>query len=419
LGGIIWSFFHQLRFTLLVVVLTLMSACDASHSTIKVGVLHSLTGTMADSEKPVAMATLMAIEEINRSGGLLGKQIEPLLYDGQSDDQQFFRLAKNLIQNDNVQTVFGCWTSSCRKTLKPLFEQNDTLLVYPVQFEGVEDSPNILYTGSTAAQQVMPALSWGLKNIGPKVMLVGSDYVFPRVANVIAKNQIRMLGGDVVDELYFLLGDERLQGFIDRMKAVKPDFIFSTLNGSSNREFFRLLSNAGVEISVIATSISESELEANAINFPVYVANSYFQSLANVENREFKERFKAYSGEDSVVSAAVEAAYAGVYLWAQAVRLQHSIQANDIINNLSSLSVAGPADRLVVAIDSNHVWRKFYLAKLEKSEGFKVIYTDSEYVPPNPYPVFLSKRRWHVFLEDLYLQWGEKWQASATVANTP
>lgn len=418
MGGIIWSFAHKLRLTSLVLVLTLMSACESSPATIKVGVLHSLTGTMAESEKPVAMATLMAIEEINRQGGLLGKQIEPLLYDGQSDDHQFFRLAKNLIQNDNVQTVFGCWTSSCRKTLKPLFEQNDTLLVYPVQFEGIEDSPNILYTGSTAAQQVMPALSWGLKNIGPKVMLVGSDYVFPRVANVIAKNQIRMLGGDVVDEVYFLLGDERLQGFIERTVEAKPDFIFSTLNGSTNREFFRLLSNAGVETSVIATSISESDVEESAINFPLYVANSYFQSLANVENREFKERFNAFFGADGTVSAAVEAAYTGVYLWAHAVRLQHSSQANDIINNLSSLSVEGPTDRLIVAIDSNHVWRKFYLAKLEKSQGFNVIYTDAEYVPPNPYPVFFSKRRWHTFLESLYLQWGEKWQASAAVAKT-
>ncbi|HSG59917.1 MAG TPA: transporter substrate-binding protein [Pseudomonadales bacterium] len=418
MGGLNSTPVYQARLGIVLSVLLLIAACDPTNSTIKVGVLHSLTGTMAESEKPVAMATMMAIDEINRDGGLLGRQIEPILYDGQSDDKQFFRLAKTLIQEDNASTVFGCWTSSCRKTIKPLFEGSGRLLVYPVQFEGVEASPNILYTGSTAAQQVMPALAWGLKNIGPRVMLVGSDYVFPRIANVIASNQVTMLGGEVVDEVYFLLGDERLQGLLARVQAAKPDFIFSTLNGSSNREFYRLLASSNEQTAVIATSISESDLNIRHINFPVYVANSYFQSLPRVENRDFITRFKAFAGENMIVSAAVEAAYTGVYLWAHAVRLSNSFHTNDVIHNLTSLSVDGPADRLVVAIDTNHVWRKFYLAKLDNLAGFSVIYTDLEYIPPTPYPVFFSKRKWHQYLDDLYIQWGEKWQAVAMVADT-
>lgn len=403
------------RSVLLASVLLFLGACNPAEETFKVGVLHSLSGTMADSEKPVAMATLMAIEEINADGGLLGKQIEPMLFDGQSNDLHFLRLAKRLLLEDDVNTVFGCWTSSCRKTLKPLFEQNDALLVYPVQFEGVESSRNILYTGATASQQVMPALAWGLRNIGPRVMLIGSDYVFPRVANSIAKHQAGMLSGEIVDELYYLMGDDVLRNLRQRVSDAKPDFIFSTLNGSSNSEFFRIMEWLDDPIPVIATSISEEELDVGNITMPVYVANSYFEHLNRVENRDFVARFHAYAGDDVAVSAAVEAAYAGVFLWAHAVEQAHSFHTGDIVDALPSLAIDGPSDKLVVALDSHHVWRKFYLAKLDGLNGFNVIYTELDFLPPNPYPVFLSVRKWESFLNDLYMQWGEQWQAPLLV----
>ena len=403
------------RSVLVASVLLLLGACSTSDETFKVGVLHSLSGTMADSEKPVAMATLMAIEEINASGGLLGKQIEPMLFDGQSNDLHFLRLAKKLLLEDDVNTVFGCWTSSCRKTLKPLFEQNDGLLVYPVQFEGIESSKNILYTGATASQQVMPALAWGLLNIGSRVMLVGSDYVFPRVANSIAKHQAGMLGGEIVDELYYILGDDVLRNLRQRVSDAKPDFILSTLNGSSNGEFFRILESLDDPIPVISTSISEEELDLGSLTLPVYVANSYFEQLSRVENRDFVARFREYVGDDVTVSAAVEAAYTGVFLWAHAVQQAHSFHTGDIISALPSLSIQGPSDKLVVALESHHVWRKFYLAKLDGVNGFNVIYTELDFLPPNPYPVFLSVRKWESFLNDLYTLWGDQWHAPLLV----
>ncbi|MEY3018946.1 MAG: hypothetical protein RL336_2081, partial [Pseudomonadota bacterium] len=200
-------------FSVLVVSLVLsLMGCADQVSPIKVGVLHSLSGTMADSERPVAMATQMAIEEINAKGGVLGRPIEPMLFDGQSSDTQFYRLAETLLVNEGVTTVFGCWTSSCRKTVAPLFEQYGALLVYPVQFEGLENSPNILYTGSSASQQILPSVAWGMANLGKRVMLVGSDYIYPRVANSLAKYQVQMLQGEVVDEVYFNLGDNALSG---------------------------------------------------------------------------------------------------------------------------------------------------------------------------------------------------------------
>src|SRR6056300_1029020 len=185
---------------LLTINLIFLTACSFENSTVQVGIVHSLTGTMAVSEEPVARATLMAIEEINSRGGVLGKQIEPLLYDGGSDDEQFFQITKKLLLESNVDTVFGCWTSSCRKTIKPLFEQYDKLLVYPVQYEGLERSSNILYTGATIAQQVFPALSWGLKTFGSRVLFIGSDYIYPHAANQQARLYINLLGGQVIDE---------------------------------------------------------------------------------------------------------------------------------------------------------------------------------------------------------------------------
>ncbi len=415
MGG--FSFKHRpfVRRLFFASVLLMLFACNTSDETIKVGVLHSLSGTMAPSEQPVAMATMMAIEEINASGGLLGKQIEPMLFDGQSNDEHFLRLAKRLLIDEGVDVVFGCWTSSCRKTLKPLFEQRDNLLVYPVQFEGVESSDNILYTGATASQQVMPALAWGLRNIGPRVMLVGSDYVFPHVANSIVKHQAGMLGGEIVDELYYILGDDVLRNLRQRVNDAKPDFILSTLNGSSNRQFFQLMSLEENPTPVIATSISEEDLDVGNIELPVYVANSYFEQFSRVDNRDFVARFHAYAGEDKRVSAAVEAAYSGVYLWAQAVEQAHSFHAGDVVGTLPAHSINGPADKLVVALDSNHVWRKFYLAKLDGNQALNVIYTAVDYLPPTPYPVFFSRRKWENYLNDLYVQWGEQWYAPILV----
>ena len=163
--------------------------CPRSAGPIKVGVLHSLSGTMAISETSVVDATLMAIEEINEAGGVLGRQIEPVVVDGASDWPTFAREAERLISKERVRAVFGCWTSASRKTVKPVFERHDHLLFYPVQYEGLEESPNIVYTGAAPNQQIIPAVQWCFDNLGKRFFLVGSDYVFPRTANAIIKDQ--------------------------------------------------------------------------------------------------------------------------------------------------------------------------------------------------------------------------------------
>jgi urea transport system substrate-binding protein len=180
---------------------TLASCSRPDESPIRVGILHSMTGTLAISARPVVDATLLAIEEINAQGGLLGRQLEPVIADGRSDSDQFAAEAERLITKENVSVIFGCWTSSSRKAVGPVFEKHNHLLFYPVQYEGLEQSPNIVYNGATPNQQVMPAVSYALANFGPRVFLVGSDYVFPRTANAIIRDQVAALGGEILGEL--------------------------------------------------------------------------------------------------------------------------------------------------------------------------------------------------------------------------
>ena len=197
--------FQRGTFVLLAVAAMFLSGCDKPKP-IRIGILHSMTGTMAISEKSVADATQLAIEELNQKGGLLGRPIEVIVADGKSDAETFAREAQRLIQQEKVVALFGCWTSASRRTVKPVVERLNHLLFYPVQYEGLESSPNIVYTGAAPNQQIIPAVKWAMDNIGTSFFLVGSDYVFPHTANAIIRDQVKALRGDIVGEEYFLLG---------------------------------------------------------------------------------------------------------------------------------------------------------------------------------------------------------------------
>lgn len=194
---------------------------------IKVGVLHSLSGTMAVSERSVAEATVLAVEELNKRGGVLGRKVQPVLIDGKSDWDMFARQAENLILNHEVSAVFGCWTSACRKTVKPVFERLDHVLFYPVQYEGLEQSSNIIYTGAAPNQQIIPATKWTIDHIGKRIYLVGSDYVFPRTAHAIIRTQVAALNGQIVGDAYLPLG-VRILAIFWLILSRKSRTLFST-----------------------------------------------------------------------------------------------------------------------------------------------------------------------------------------------
>ncbi|MEK7557163.1 MAG: urea ABC transporter substrate-binding protein [Patescibacteria group bacterium] len=381
---------------------------------IKVGILHSLSGTMAMSETSLVDAYLMAIDEINERGGVLGKRLMAKIVDGASDPERFAEEAKVLITKEGVRSVFGGWTSASRKTMKPVFEKYENLLWYPVQYEGLEQSPNIVYTGAAPNQQVLPAVDWVFKNLGRRFFLVGSDYVFPRAANEIIKERIHEIGGEIVGEEYRVLGSTDFRDVVKAIQAAKPDVILNTINGDSNLSFFELLRNAGIrssDIPTISFSIAEEEINDMELNQVIgdYAVWNYFQSLESEANQKFISNFKKKYGKDRVVDDPIEAAYNSVHLFAKAVEKAQSEDPADIRKALGGLSLNAPEGRVEIDADSQHVYRAVRVGKIDIDGQFEIVWNSDKSTKPEPYPVYRDQGSWNKFLNDLYVGWGKRW----------
>jgi urea transport system substrate-binding protein len=381
---------------------------------IKVGVLHSLSGTMAISEKPVAEATLLAIDEINERGGVLGRQIQPIVVDGRSDWQTFANEAERLILEEDVSVIFGGWTSASRKTMKPVFEEYDHLLFYPVQYEGLEQSPNIIYTGAAPNQQVIPAVDWAFENLGTRFFLIGSDYVFPRSANEIMKERIKELGGEVVREEYRILGSKNFTEIVDKIIEIQPDIILNTINGDSNLWFFKELRLRGIspqEIPTISFSIAENEIELIGAKNMVgdYAAWNYFQSLNTKENQKFVNSFKAKYGSDRLTDDPMEAGYIGVYLFAKATELANSDDPRLIRQAIKGITLAAPEGIIGVDPKTQHTLKVVRIGQILENGQFKIIASSEAPIMPQPYPDYKSKEQWDSFLNTLYTSWDNNW----------
>ncbi|MGB3402952.1 MAG: transporter substrate-binding protein [Microcoleaceae cyanobacterium] len=353
-------------------------------SGVRVGILHSLSGTLAISESPLRDAALMAIREINQAGGVLGSSIEPIIEDGASDANHFANCARKLIQTDQVVTLFGCWTSSARLAVKPILEAFDTQLWYPVQYEGLERSNNIFHTGSCANQQVEPAVNWLLNQQKRRFYLLGSDYVFPHTVNKLVKVQLQQQGGTVVGEAYVPLETQDFSKIIARIKQAQPDVIFSTLNGLCNVAFYRQFQQAGLsadQIPIIATSVTETELQyiGEAATGHLSCCN-YFQSLDTPENHQFVQNFKAMYGEDRVTSDPIEAAYMQVYLWKQAVELGESFESKRVRVAAYGQGFDAPGGWLRVK-PNHHVGKICRIGKALANGQFEIIYTSPRIAP--------------------------------------
>jgi len=399
---------------LVLVVIVVSMNISRTAQPIRVGVLHALSGTMAISEAAVVDATLMAIAELNAAGGVLGRQIEPIVVDSRSNWVYAARQAEALIAQQNVDVVFGCWTSACRRTVRPVFERLDHLLVYPVQYEGLEASPNILYTGAAPNQQIIPAVKWCLDHLGTRFYLVGSDYVFPRSANAIIRDQVESLGGEIVGEDYLLLGSTQADPIAARIAAVQPDVILNTINGDSNIHFFRALRAAGVTADAIPTlsfSIAESELPTLDIENVIgdYAAWNYFQSVNSDTNQRFVANFQTRYGADRVTSDPIEAAYFGVYLWAQAARESGTPDVAVVRRALGGQSFNAPGGIVSVDPQTNHVWKIVRIGQIRTDGQFEIVWNSGNPIRPQPYPIYRSQTEWDAFLGTLYQSWGRNW----------
>ncbi|MCC9641858.1 transporter substrate-binding protein [Rhodopirellula sp. JC740] len=383
---------------------------------IKVGVLQSLSGTMSTNGTSVVDATLMAIQEINQSGGLLGRQVQAVVADGRSNTETFAREAERLIVDEKVCTVFGCWTSSSRKTVRPVFEQHNHLLVYPVQYEGMETSPNIVYMGAAPNQQIIPAVSWAREILHKKrFFVVGSDYVFPRMASEVIKDQLQNTDAELIGERFVPLGSSHFEPVVQAIQESQPDMILNTINGDSNVAFFRELRNAGIQredIPCLSFSLGEQTLRSLNIADVEgdYAASTYFESLDTDANRKFVARFKE-KYPHRVISDPMQDAYIGVMLWAQAVRESQSTETKTIRRTMLTQRIAAPEGDTRIDPETQHCFKTPRVGQIRGDGQFQVVWDASKPVPPEPYPASRTAEDWKAFLHDLYVGWGNQWMS--------
>lgn len=357
---------------------------------IPVGILHSLSGTMAMSESSVRDAELLAIEEINEEGGVLGKELVPVIEDGASDWPTFAERASKLLQQDEVPVIFGGWTSASRKAMKPVVENNNGLLFYPVQYEGMESSPNIFYNGAAPNQQITPAVDWLMENKGDDIFLLGSDYVFPRIANNAIRSQVEAKGGTIANEQYTPLGHTDYNTIISRIKEEDPDVIFNTLNGDSNVAFFKQLHDAGIsseDIPVMSVSVAEEEIQgigADVIEGH-YSSWNYYQSTETPENEEFVSSFKETYGEDRVIGDPIEAGYFMVHLWAKAVEKAGTTDVDAVKEAADGITYDAPGGTVEIDGENQHVAKTVRIGEVQSDGQFEEVWNSGDPVEPDPY----------------------------------
>ena len=360
--------------------------------TVTVGQLHSATGTMAISETGSIQAEQLAIEQINAQGGVLGRKIKIIVEDGASDWPTFAEKAKKLLVNDKVAAVMGCWTSASRKAVLPVFEKENGMLYYPTFYEGLEQSKNVIYTGQEATQQIIAGLDWIAKEKKAKTFyLIGSDYIWPRTSNKIARKHIEnVLKGSVVGEEYYALGHTQFGSLINKIKLKKPDVIYAIVVGGSNVSFYKQLKAAGItsaKQTLLTISVTEDEVLGiggeNLVGF--YSAMKYFQSLDNSNNKAFVDAFKKKYGPNSVIGDVTQAAYLGPWLWKAAVEKAGSFDIDKVAAASPGIEFRAAPEGYVKIHDNHHLWSKLRIGQWGGDGQAKVLY-ESDLIEPDPFP---------------------------------
>ncbi len=365
---------------------------------IGLGVVYALSGVMAESERGLIEAVRLAVEEINAEGGLLDRPVEMLVADSRSDWAVAAREAERLIRQERVSALFACWTSACRKALLPLVEEHQHLMFYVLQYEGLEQSPHIIYLGAAPNQQIIPGALWAMDRFGRRVYLVGSDYVFPRTANRLIRDLVTARDGSVVAETYLPLDASQLDEVVADIRQRAPDLVLSTLNGSSNQPFFTALAAAGLDaLPVVSFSLAEPELGsllANHFHAAHYTVWGYFQSLTGEGNQRFIAAFHQRFGAERPVSDPIVTAYEGVKLWAAAVRESGTDDPAQVNLAIGRQSVAGPSGIVTLDAATRHRWRRVYVGQAREDGQFEAREISQAPVRPVPFPPFRSREAW-------------------------
>jgi urea transport system substrate-binding protein len=360
--------------------------------TVTVGILHSVTGTMAISETGSVEAEKLAIDQINGEGGVLGRKIKFIQEDGASDWPTFAEKAKKLLVNDKVAAVFGCWTSASRKAVLPVFEQYNGMLYYPTFYEGLEQSKNVIYTGQEATQQILAGLDWVFKEKNAKTFyLLGSDYIWPRTSNKIARKHIEKNELKVVGEEYFPLGSTQFNSAINKIKLAKPDVIYAIIVGGSNVAFYKQLKAAGIDLTkqtLMTISVTEDEILGiggeNIVG--AYACMKYFQSLDNPNNKAFVPAFKKMWGDNIVIGDVTQAAYLGPWLWKLTAEKAQSFDIDKIAAASPGVEFKGAPEGYVRIHENHHLWSRTRVGRARTDGQYDLIYETADLMEPNPFP---------------------------------
>ena len=397
------------------VALGTLSAIPAyAGDTIKVGVLHSLSGTMAISETVLKDTVLMAIDEINAKGGLLGKKLEPVVVDPASNWPLFAEKTKQLLGQDKVDVIFGCWTSVSRKSVLPVVEEMNGLLFYPVQYEGEELSKNVFYTGAAPNQQAIPAVEYLMSKDGgeaKRFVLLGTDYVYPRTTNKILRAFLKSKGvaeSDIIEE-YTPFGHSDYQTIIAKIKKFssegKKTAVISTINGDSNVPFYKELGNAGLkakDVPVVAFSVGEEELRGVDTKPLVghLAAWNYFMSVKNPANTEFVKKWSDYAKAKNIpghkdkplTNDPMEATYIGINMWAQAVAKAKSTDTDKVIAAMAGQTFKAPGG-FVSTMDkeNHHLHKPVFIGEVKADGQFKVVWKTKGPVVADPWSDYIAE----------------------------
>jgi len=375
---------------------------DLDHDAIRIGILHSLSGTLTASERPLQQVLVMLIEELNNAGGLLGRPVEAVILNPGSHAETYAELAMTMLKQHDVAAIFGCWTSASRKCVIPVLERENGLLFYPSQYEGEEESQNVYYLGATPRQQALPAIDYLLDQGRKRFFLVGTDYVYPHTTNAIIKGYLgaRGIAGDAIAELYVPFGEKVWRETIEKMRrfASRGDAaVVSTISGDSNVHFFREFARQGLcapDLPVMTLSIGEAELPALAgVNMDGHFAAwSYFGAIDSAPNRIFVARWRDFTGSaDAVPNDPMEATLIGFNLWAQAVAKAGTTDVNAVREALAALRFAAPTGFSVRMDESNHHLHKpAFIGRINAQGEIIPVWNSGGLVPPEPWSRWLG-----------------------------
>jgi urea transport system substrate-binding protein len=343
-------------------------------------------------------AVHLAVQDINASGGLLGQAVEILFADSRSDWSHAASEAERLIRDEKVSVLFACWTSSCRQAVRPVVEQYRHLLFYPLQYEGLEQSPHILYMGAAPNQQIIPGARWAMDRFGRRIYLIGSDYLFPRAANLLIRDLASASQGQVLAERYLPMEATDFHAVAAEIRQLRPDVVLNTVNGAANRHLFRALAEAGLgDTPVVSFSIAEPELESlvgTHFHPNHYAVWGYFQSLPTAANQAFVQRFRAQFGAQRLVSDPMVSSHDAVRLWAAAVQEAGTDDPAQINRSIGRVSVSGPAGIVALENSTRHLWRRVYVGKAKPDGQFEAEEISETPVRPAPFPPYRSRSEW-------------------------